>query len=154
MTSHSRGLLAATGLLLLAGAYIGLRLAVTFWPASWWFDAGPMRIADAREGEPVLIEWDRTIHRPFVGDWSVVVRRVAPRSLTVQCEARGVVDYLPTATLPEPLTLEWWTSGQCPALTPGRYRVSTIWTIRTPALGVNRQVVVTSNEFTIEEAKP
>ena len=124
--------------------------AVYSWPATWWFDARSVTVFDAAERKPIQMLVDRTINRPFVGEWNVLVRRADPDGMTVKCQARGTGNYRVDSTFPVPLTLEWWTSGECPSLPQGRYIMTTVW--RLPGfLGIPKVIAVDSNPFTVHE---
>jgi len=117
------------------------------WPASWWFRNVVTFVHDAQIDEPVFMEVNREIRRPFFADWSVIVRRLEIGGWTIVCTAHGKGDYLPGSTLPDPLALEWWTDGQCSYPPPGRLYLTTIWRIQGPT--GPRPVVVTSNIFEV-----
>jgi hypothetical protein len=125
---------------------------VHLWPASYWFEPRRVAVFDAPTGVDVVMEVDRVIHRQFIADWSAIVRRWEDGAWTVECVGRGKSDYHPESTLPDPLTLRWWTDGACPSLRPGRYFVSTIWTIRGGYTLPDKVVAVASNVFTVEDA--
>lgn len=114
----------------LAVGYLTFRVTAAAWPSSWWLDVDRVAVFDSIAGADVILEVDRTIHRSFVADWSVVVRSYEEGAWTVWCTARGTSDYRPDAALPDPLTLSWWTDGECTTPPPGRYLISTIWTVR------------------------
>ena len=38
-------------------------------PASFWFEVERIDIHDGIAGQPVTVDYARTIHRPFVADW-------------------------------------------------------------------------------------
>lgn len=138
---------AGTGLAMLAFAAY---LVVSYWPASWWYSVRSVVVFDSVVGADVLMQVDRTIHRPFVGEWSVLVRRQTPdgEGWEIVCVAHGRSNYRPDARLPDPLTLDWWTAGQCPRPPAGRILISTIWTIDS-GIGRTKAVVAESNFFTV-----
>ena len=124
-------------------------LAYAVPPASWWLRAGPILAFDAPSGANVVLEINREIRRPFNAEWRVLVRRHQSQlGWVVVCTASGGGNYRPDASLPVPLTLDWWTDGQCPYPPEGQIMVSTIWRIHTGLPGV-RQVVSESNVFTV-----
>jgi hypothetical protein len=126
-------------------------LTLTYWPASWWYSVRSVVVLDSVVGADVLMRVDRAIHRPFVGQWSVLVRRLnADGAWEIVCDAQGRSNYRPDAALPSPLTLEWWTAGQCSNPPAGKLLISTIWTIE-PAIGNTKAVVVESNIFEVTE---
>ena len=99
------------------------------WPASFWLEVRGVSAGPARAGEPVPMVVDRTINRPFLGVWTVTVRKWQGNGWVVYCAATGKNQYRSGAELPADLTLAWWTAGACPALTEGRYVVGTVWQI-------------------------
>jgi hypothetical protein len=130
--------------------WLGWVVVTALWPASWWLSVDRKLAFDGPAGAPVVLDVERRIHRPFVADWSVLVRRWTPGGWTVACAARGGGDYRPDAALPTPVTLGWWTDGKCSALPAGRYFVSTVWTIRAGDLWPEKLLHVDSNVFTVE----
>jgi len=137
-------------------AFVGLFLVGGWWavhvlpPASYWFSVRQVAIFDAPVGAAVVMEVDRTIARPFTAEWRILVRRLDGDQWEVVCAARGGGDYRPDAKLPSPLTLDWWTEGQCGQPPEGSIMVSTVWTINTAFPGV-RTVVAESNVFRVGE---
>lgn len=125
-------------------------LVASVWLASWWYSIRSVVVFDSVVGADVLMQVDRQIHRPFIGSWSVLVRRQTDdgKGWEVVCAAHGRSDYRTDARLPDPLTLDWWTAGQCPRPPAGRILISTIWTIE-PVLGRAKAVVAESNFFTV-----
>lgn len=126
----------------------GLFLVSWAFPASWWFEVPRLRVMDGVAGAPIVMEVDRKIHRPFSGEWSVLVRKKRGEHWVVACPSYGMGNYRPDAELPEPLTLNWWTDGACPTLVAGTYLMTTSWSIY-PTYLPKKWVQITSNEFTI-----
>ena len=136
---------------LLAGVWLSWLAFIHFWPTGYWFEVRRVAAFDAPAGAEVLMDVDRTIHREFIADWSAIVRRWDAGAWTVECVGRGKSDYRPESAFPDPLTLRWWTDGACPSLRPGRYFISTLWTIRGNAYLPDKIVQTESNVFTITE---
>ena len=142
--------IASWPLVVLACAYLLFRAATAAWPASWWLTVDRVAVFDTLVPAEIVLFVDRAIHRPFVGEWSVLVRRFDEGEWTIVCAASGVSDYRPDAALPDPLTLDWWTNGQCGTPSPGRYLISTIWTIKGEQYGLPDKVVqALSNVFEV-----
>lgn len=139
-----------TGLLwLVGGAWV---LTINLAPAGFWFSVDRIEIADAIAGQSPLMQVDRTIHRPFRGQWIVEVeRQTRSGQFFVVCAARGESSYRTDATLPDPLALDWWTWPTECRPPPGRYRVETRWTILVPGFP-EKSLGVLSNLFTIHPA--
>ena len=126
----------------------GIRLAL-FWafvltyvggavlPASTlWFDPGEVEFSDAIEGRSPALRYSRTIHRPTLIKYVVLVREVVPGgfNLTV-CEApSGPFTYQPTSGPVIGKDLAWWAPSdpRCRHLPAGTYQVETVWTIVQP----------------------
>lgn len=135
----------------LAVLYLTFKITVAVWPAGFWLSVEKMIIFDGVADAAVIMDVDRTIHRDFIADWSVVVREYRAGAWVVNCTARGTSNYKPEAALPEPLTLEWWTDGACTNLSAGRYMVSTIWTVRGSNGLPDKVVQSVSNTFEIQD---
>lgn len=124
--------------------------------AETYFEVARVSVGNSVLGDPLIMDVDRTIHRPFAGSWAVEVRTFPERS--VYCTGAGDVIYRPEAELPKPVTLEWWTLSQrCkgPVLPADEYIIVTTWTIHSPARGVPDQTVtIESNPFTVNPGDP
>lgn len=109
--------------------YFLLHLAL---PSSYWFEVNRFEVADAAEGEPIIIEYDRTIAWHFWADWRVEVTRINGSGVSQACSTVWQrEDYDPEETLPDPVTLAWfaYTDPKCFNLPPGDYRVTATWFI-------------------------
>jgi hypothetical protein len=124
-----------------------------YWPASWWMDVRAVLALDSVHGAEVVLVVDRDVHREFYGEWAVAVRRRAADGDNWQlvCTARGAKNYLPGDLLPDPLTLDWWTGGQCPNPPPGDILISTVWRIEA-GFARDRILHRDSNIFRVHEA--
>lgn len=73
---------------------------------------------------------DRAIKAPLHMRFSVRVMEQQARGWSQFCamSSDAAILYQPDAVLPEPVTLEWWTWGECPALPEGPARIITTWT--------------------------
>lgn len=121
-------------------------------PASWWHDAESMVASDAELGDPVILYVNREIKREVPGEWEVTLRRKSGDGWVIVCVAPGTSYYRPNSALPSPLTLDWWTAGQCAPPAPGLYFVSTIWTFDPTWLpGQRKTSPLVSNTFRIFE---
>jgi hypothetical protein len=121
--------------------------------AAFWFDARTMVVPDAPLSADVVLVVDREIKRAVYGRWTVTVRRQTEDGWTLACPpSRGSSDYNPKASLPDALTLDWWTDGQCAISEPGRYFITTTWTFEPRRLpGTRTTAPLVSNVFTIAE---
>lgn len=117
-------------------------------PAENWFRVASITISDTKEGEPVIMNVSREIRRPFVGSWVATIRRMDDTGVTVFCNAFGTSSYKPDATLPKPLTLDWWTHPMKCAIPKGKYKLGTVWTFDV-ANNVTKVVTADSNIFEV-----
>lgn len=120
--------------------------------ADHWAEFRSMVVADAPLGDPIIMEVDRIIHRPTFGEWHVVIRKQTRAGWSTFCTASGESDYSPDAALPDPLTLEWWTEGQCSLTEAGLYFIATTWRFQPPwVAGTRISPPLVSNTFSIVE---
>ena len=114
---------ALLGAALVAGAALALQGWRAAWPVDLWYVLNAVRVDDAREGEPVIIMPDRQILRDFSGRYVTTVRSVP--DMRPICSGGSSVPYRASSTLPDPVTLDWWTAGALPPcmehLKPGHY---------------------------------
>lgn len=129
--------------------WLALLGVLHLWPASWWFDVRSVTVANAKQGGMVAMLIDRDIRRPFRGRWYVTLRQWTDGGWLTLCNATGASNYLPEARFPRRLDLRWWTDGQCRPLPPGRYHITTSWTIETPAFLPDKTITVDSNIFEV-----
>jgi len=120
--------------------------------AEHWVQFGNMVVADVPLGDSVIMDVDRIIRRAAFGEWTVVLRRQQASGWNVHCTAEGQGDYFPGAALPDPLTLEWWTEGQCEPKLPGLYFITTTWTFYPEwVAGPRVSLPLVSNTFRVVE---
>lgn len=112
-----------------------------------------MLVFDGPPNGPLVLEVDREIHRPFNGAWNVTIRKRRNDAWTIYCSASGENDYDPNASLPEPVTLNWWTNRQCLPLSPGVYSITTTWTIKGSMGLPDKYTKLVSNVFTVSDPK-
>lgn len=127
---------------------------VIFWPASWWYSLDAVVVTDqyTATGQRI-IDIDRTIRRPFLGNWTVEEQIKLSNGLyaTVQ-ECHGVARYRTDKAPPEPITLDWWKGTACTytsgsSLIPGVYRLCTFVKIM-PDAAPPKRVERCSPDFT------
>lgn len=147
------GLIRRNALFLLALAWLTGWGVSHAWPSSWWLTVRHVIAFDGPATAPVVMDVNRTIQRAFIADWSVLIRRWNGARWVVYCAANGGGEYRPDADLPDPVTLDWWTNGQCTTPVQGRYLISTVWTIRGGALP-DKVVRAESNVFEVLPPKP
>lgn len=131
-----------------------LLLAMPLWPASWWLEVRSTVVTDqyTAAGNRVM-QIDRTIHRNFIGDFRVEAqKKLRDLYFTIEhCETRGI-RYRADASLPDPVTVEWWKGDNCKvnrpfmALPPGTYRLCTWWTIH-PTYFPPKEVSICSPDY-------
>lgn len=126
-------------------------------PASFWMQVHRLDVLDTKAGEPILIEYDRTIRRAFTADWRVKIRRATGDGLEWVCATPSArEDYDSQSRLPEPVTLQWfaWTDERCYNLTPGQYSITASWEINPSGIAALffRRTVSQTDTFIIEAA--
>lgn len=159
ITAFNRAMISiGGGAILVVIALAGIHLL----PASLWIDVpeNGVRVAGVAYGACPIITVERTIRRPFYGEWTVtIMREVSPHVFaTVVPAYQGFNDYRPGNSLPDVVTAAWWAGIPADQATawcvekfpPGVYRIHTLWEIETPWAG-SRAVRRQSNEFTITE---
>lgn len=128
---------------------IVLIMPLLLWPAGWWFSVERVHVNSARLGEPLTMIVERMIERPFRATWQVTVRQWQGEGWVAYCNASGTSNYRPEAKFPNPLTLQWWTNGQCYPLPVGRYKVITAWKIDLSDPIPDKDVTIESNIFAV-----
>lgn len=133
----------------LAAAYLFSPLLVEGLRApQYWLLVQSVEVDETPAQASPVMRVDRQIIRPFLANWHVIVRQQEPSGWVVKCTAMGGGNYRVDAALPENLTLDWWTDGQCPTLPPGTYQVATTWEIH-PNNGTTKRLTVESNIFEV-----
>lgn len=131
-------------------AVFGAYYAAHAVPAEYWLDVKSVRAGPALAGQEVPMAVDRTVNRSFQGSWQVSVKRYGVAGWVASCTASGSSWYTPDSELPAHLDLRWWTRGQCPTLSEGRYIIDTAWTIEPSVWGMpTKHTVVRSNIFEV-----
>lgn len=114
--------------LILAG--MGVDTAVSVLPQAdldTFFDV--RSVTARRDGDTATLTVDRTVKMPIHMAFSVRVQsRIGAGWVDTCAMSSGVIFYQPDAVLPDPVTLDWWTWGECPDLPPGDARIVTTWT--------------------------
>lgn len=126
-----------------------LLLPIQLWPPSYWFEVRSVLVSSVKQGDPVTMVVERNIKRPFRGDWDVTIRQWDGAGWVTYCNANGASNYRPDARFPVPLTLKWWTDGQCTNFDNGRYKVTTTWRVLDIPLIQDRVITVDSNVFEV-----
>lgn len=139
-----------TALFILALCFLTFQGLINFWPTSYWLDVDYVKVVNAQKGHRIPMLVDRDIHRPFVGEWVVSVKRFVGVGWVHHCSGSGKANYRPGGNLPADLDLEWWTEGGCKSLPVGSYVLETSWSIK-PSFDFlpERQVSATSNIFEV-----
>lgn len=139
-------LLGAAWLLLITASIINSNL-----PASWWFEPDRLHISNATMGECPSIEYDRTINRPFSGEWIAALQRSRSDGTFIKYRSySGENDYRPDNGLPDQVdrSLAWFLETDTCQWPAGRYRVTAQWTIY-PDIGGPRVKRITSSPFEV-----
>ena len=121
-------------------------ILMMFWPAWWWFEVHSLDVTDGVPGENFVL-LDRTIHRDFVGRYTVEFRDT---SNVIVCTASDSLTYRADANLPANINLDWWTNGECADLPPGHYTMSTTWIVQR-SLGLDKVITVRTGLFTVHD---
>lgn len=81
-----------------------------------------------RHGDGAMLWVDRNIHLPIHMAYTVRVMERTPQGWREFCEAQnGPFLYQPDSVLDQPVSLSWWTGGDCAVLPAGRARIVTTW---------------------------
>lgn len=119
--------------------------------AEHWLSVRKIEVKDAEEGACPEMVVERTIRRPFVGDFIATIFVLEQEEgVLYPPSGSGRFVYLPAARMPVPLKLDWWMNWtDCNRLHAGRYFVRTAWIVHAP--GYPQKVVppVDSNVFTV-----
>lgn len=93
-----------------------------------YFEVG--YVTGQRVGQSAELTVNRAIKAPLHMRFTVRVMEQEPAGWNEFCNmsSDAAILYQPNAVLPEPVTLDWWTWGECPVLPPGPARVITTWT--------------------------
>lgn len=72
---------------------------------------------------------NREIHEPIEMSYNVRIMEYVAGGWIERCIAEGgPLEYRPEASLPEIVTLDWWTNGKCSTLPDGDTQIWTTWT--------------------------
>ena len=117
-----------------------------------------VNVGNSTLGSPILMDVDRTIIEPFIGDYNVMLREFPGRALVCRAGDDNI-PYDPSNELPDPLTLHWWAdNGSCSGPKDGYlgdFVIETTWIKHNESLGIpNESVTVVSNPFTITPLSP
>ena len=142
----------------LAAVLIFFTAANVFVRDDFWMSVQKMDVLDTKAGEEILIDYERTLRRPFTADWRVKIRRVTDGGLEWVCATPvSREDYDAKSTIPQPVTLRWfaWTDERCYDLGPGQYVISATWEINPDGFATLffRRTVTKTDTFTIGGAE-
>lgn len=130
--------------------FLAMMGILQFFPSSFWFEVRSVNISNGRVGQDIQMQVDRTIVRDFHALWGATVRKWDGSGWVTICNASGSGNYRTIAKFPKPLTVDWWTWGQCKINGPGRYHIETVWNIDGLGLMPDKQVSAMSNVFDVE----
>jgi len=144
------------GLILFALALQLYPIGLKWWnsniPIADWFSVNQMQVpAVVTKNETIFIIFDRTIRKPFYGEWLVEVQKInEDGTVSVVCSGNGEANYTPNKSLPHidktstrdatakyanlpkiGVTLSWFLNNQScePVLTAGNHRIYARWKI-------------------------
>ena len=91
-------------------------------------------ITGKRIDHTAVLDVNRTIKAPLHMSFTVRVMEQEAKGWSEFCSMStpGAILYDPDNRLPEPVTLDWWTWGECAALPDGPARIITTWTPTPP----------------------
>jgi hypothetical protein len=119
-------------------------------PASIWFEVRQVAVSQPLyEGDPVTMIIDRTINRSFEGEFEVTVRNADTN--IVHCNGDGGLRYVPSARVPNPITLDWWANAPCEPVPAGRWVLETTWWVEWTPVDALDKVVIFDTTFTVLE---
>lgn len=88
-----------------------------------------------RSGDTANLIVDRVVKREVPMSYAVRVFQVDDRGAHLVCAAEhGPYMYRPDALLPSPVTLDWWTGGDCNVIPHGQVEIETTWHPHLPGL--------------------
>ena len=119
------GVLAALALI----AYAAVNFIL---PSQVWFDVGKMDVLDAPYGKPVIVDFDRFVHRDVTIERRVKVRRKLDRVFQSVCAIPPTrEDLVPNETIVRPVYLQFFTGSDasCASLPQGDYHMTVTWEI-------------------------
>jgi hypothetical protein len=127
-------------------------------PTRWWIEVRGVVVEDGQVGGELRVIPDRTIHRPFRGEWVAYVRKAEPTGFTAFCRRSSPEPFIydPGNQVPPDSDMSWWLeippNADCP-WQPGQYRMTTEWRVHL-WFGVTLRTSVESNVFTIHPPVP
>lgn len=143
--------------LLIVVSDAGWRVYSAVIPAENWMQIGSILVDDSFDGECPTMEVERTIAKPFLGEWRVEAEKKVGNLYVFRGVASGENSYNADAKLPADLDLGWWTLDQfCKkidgksliTLSPGTYRINTTWVID-PEHYPPKRISINSNDFIV-----
>lgn len=126
--------------------------ALVLWPASYWYEAGVLRVDDFREGQTLNLIYTGGAERAFHGSYSVIIRDAGNQSVVSE-DRSGKFRYKVGSERPNPLTMEWWAPRDLRGhnLPAGTYVMETCWVIHRPFWGLapSKVTCAMSNPFRV-----
>lgn len=121
--------LAVPFMISLGWAGLTLDTAVSFAPRATLENFFEVHSIEAeRVGNTAVLRVDREIHAPINMAYTVRVMAVENGKYQQVCKASSnSFLYMPQAELPDQITLDWWTDGECPELPDGPSQIITTW---------------------------
>lgn len=114
----------------LAFVGLGVTTAVDVLPRAGMDDFFTVEsITAKRVGDTAILDVERTLKQPIHMQFTVRTFQKVPFGYVETCSmSSGVILYEPGRVLPELVTLDWWTWGECPTLPDGPAMIETTWT--------------------------
>lgn len=132
-----------------AGAALAGFVALLLVTSSHWFVLRGLTVADAKQGFPAKITYDREFYRDFDGAWRVLIWQIERGEWQSYCEASGAWGY--RKARPDPnKDLAWLVDGEhrCSDIPAGTYAVE-LQVSANPGSLIERSQTITSNPFEV-----
>lgn len=116
----------ASALAVAGSAFVGLSHIVPRPNLADFFEVE--NLVAVREGDTALLQVSRTIKQPLHMSFTVRILGDGREGWEEHCAmTSGVILYQPGRSLPDPVTLDWWTWGRCPTIPAGPAMIETTW---------------------------
>lgn len=116
----------ASALAVAGSAFVGLTHVVPRPILSDYFEVE--KLEATRAGNSAILDVVRTIKQPIHMGFTVRIMKEDSQGWVEACAmTSGVILYQPGRSLPDPVTLDWWTWGRCPTLPAGKSLIETTW---------------------------
>lgn len=125
-------------------------------PSDLWLTVPKMDIESAIYGQPIIVNYEREVHRDTQSTRQSILEKAVPGGWTQECESAPVDrNYRMGEAVDRPVLLTDFVSAECADLKPGDYRLIVRWVINPRGLrGVlYRHNLEVSDRFSVVEEK-